>query len=207
MNIKAIRTEYRGIVFDSKSEAVFARTLDLAGLRWKHHPGKHCGHPWDFLVYRTDIECDAFQLDEIVDIGEGIWTQPDPVVYSFNRPFPTLIEYKPAPPTATYIENLTEAMRANPMESVIIWGNPWNGPFMGCSYVCYPIFTKHGRFGWGDFCQPADNGEDVPYSNRHEIGDMFGITEAMAQEAREYRFDLEHINNPPMMDLTKYIKR
>jgi len=194
LNIKAIRTEYRGIVFDSKSEAVFARTLDLAGLKWKHHPGEHCGHPWDFFVWRWEHTFEIVHFDGSFDIGDGCGSQAgyEPQMMGYHKPIGTLIEYKPSPPTATYIENLTEAMRANPMESVIVWGSPWNGPFMGCSYVCYPIFTKHGRFGWGDFCQPADNGEDVPYSNRHEIGDMFGITEQMVQEAREYRFDLEH---------------
>jgi hypothetical protein len=30
----AKKTEYKGIIFDSKFEAVFAKTLDLAGHQW-----------------------------------------------------------------------------------------------------------------------------------------------------------------------------
>jgi hypothetical protein len=44
----AIKTEYKRIIFDSKSEAVFARTLDLGGHQWIYHPPEHCGHVWDF---------------------------------------------------------------------------------------------------------------------------------------------------------------
>lgn len=163
--MKAIKTEYRGIVFDSKSEAVFARTLDIAGLHWIHHPSEHCGHPWDFLIVANGIE--------------------------------TLVEYKPAMPTMTYVRNLTEAMSADPVESILIWGSPWNGKARGdfgradCCYVAYPIFSSFAKYGWGDFEPMGDCGFDEPYSNRHEIRHMLGITEPMAQEAMRYRFDLQ----------------
>lgn len=168
--MKAIKTEYRGVIFDSKSEAVFARTLDIAGVHWIHHPGEHCGHPWDFLIVANSIE--------------------------------TLIEYKPAMPTMTYVRNLTEAMSANPVESILIWGNPWNGKARGdfgradCCYVAYPIFSSFAKYGWGDFEPIADCGVDEPYSNRHEIRHMLGITEPMAQEAMRYRFDLQQNDAP-----------
>jgi len=83
--MNATRTEYKGIVFDSKSEAVFARTLDLGGHQWVYHPPQHCVHIWDFLVFRSHMN---------------------------NEPI--LVEYKPQMPTNTYVDNLTEKMRADP---------------------------------------------------------------------------------------------
>lgn len=166
------RTEYRNHVFDSKAEAVFARTLDLAGRKWLAHPTKTIeelrsvtSHPWDFVVWDT-------------------------------RGKTVLVEYKPAPPTETYIEELRNSFYANAFDSVLIWGNPWElSPLVDtssndyCPYVCFPIMTTFGRFGtW--FVQSSDNGESVPFSHRHTIGEMFGITRNEALEAKRFRFDL-----------------
>lgn len=38
MLYEAIPTEYKGIMFKSKSEAIVARGFDLAGLLWKYEP-------------------------------------------------------------------------------------------------------------------------------------------------------------------------
>ena len=170
--MKAIKTEYKGVykleptVFDSKSEAVFARTLDLAGIEWAYHVD-HCDHNWDFLTWGHN------------------W-----------RPS-ILVEYKPKMPTNTYIHNLTEKMRDDPRESVIIWGNPWDGfdpewpvPPPPCSYIVYPIFTKFGKFGWGNYIPLADHGWNEPFSTYHNMFGMFGIYEEIVQEAKNYRFDL-----------------
>ena len=173
---KAKRTEYRGIVFDSKSEAVFARTLDIAGVAWQYHPPVHCGHEWDFLVGGNDSAPTALARHG------------------------TLVEYKPSPPTDSYITWLTETTRADPVESCLIWGNPWAGDVtnrafgsLGCCYVFYPIFCSFAKYGWGDFSRPADNGDDeVPYSFRHNITDVLGIRCWMPDQALEYRFDLKN---------------
>jgi hypothetical protein len=179
--LKPIKTEYKGIIFDSKSEAVFARTLDLActdAYLWNYHPnGPHSKkiHPWDFYIRRPKKEMSMHEWN-----GD------------------LLIEYKPSMPTRTYVKNLTEKVRAWPFRSILVWGNPWDGPRKDgitplCSYVAYPIFCLfHGHWGWGDFEPIADWGGDGTelFSHRHPIGEMLGITEAMAQEARQYRFDL-----------------
>jgi hypothetical protein len=50
---RPIPTEYKGVRFRSKSEAVFARTLDLVvgrNLTWTYEPKGHKGHPWDFEI-------------------------------------------------------------------------------------------------------------------------------------------------------------
>jgi hypothetical protein len=167
MNYQPKRTEYRGIVFDSKSEAVFARTLDIAGIEWDYHEN-HCGHEWDFYLKESG------PLKRF-----------------------TLVEYKPSPPTGTYIKWLTEKMRDDPVESLIVWGNPWAGDlvrkwlgYTSCCYVTYPIFTDTAKHGWGDFEQDADNGEDIPFSYRHTTANIFGITSDMVEKAMRYRFDL-----------------
>ncbi|SCX76025.1 hypothetical protein [Desulfoluna spongiiphila] len=164
---KSIPTEYREIVFDSKSEAVFARTLDLSGAEWKYHPPEHGNHRWDFLVASS--------------------TRPDK---------PTLIEYKPAMPTNTYVDNLVMKMSVDPRESIVVWGNPWEGIDKSidgpqeCCYRVYPIYCSHGKYGWGDFIRLGDNGGDWPTSTRHQTWAVLGITEEMVQEAMRYRFDL-----------------
>jgi hypothetical protein len=158
-------TEYRGIAFDSKAEAVFARSMDLAGLSWIYHPSFACEHQWDFLV--TD-----------------------------RRGVQTLVEYKPSMPTNTYVDWLTDMMRSHPHESVVIWGNPWDGVpegvdgFGDCCYTVYPIFSSAGKFGWGDFIRLGDNGGDWPTSWRHDTFELFGLTDYEAQAAKLCRFDL-----------------
>jgi hypothetical protein len=83
------------------------------------------------------------------------------------------------------------------MNSYIVWGNPWSGISeeaaslsLNCCYVTYPIFSRHDRFGWGDFEPQADSGNNAPYSMRHLTQEIFGITEEIAQEAKQFRFDL-----------------
>lgn len=173
--IKPIKTEYKQIVFDSKSEAVFARTLHLVNIAWHYQPGCHNGqlitgfhnHPWDFCLFQ---------------IG---W-----------RPL-ILIEYKPSMPTRTYLENLTKKVRTNPKETFVIWGNPWEDTqpeinvYSGrkCCYRVYPIFSSYTEYSnKGRFFRLDD--KYFPVSNEHNIFDMFGITEEIVQEAKEYRFDL-----------------
>jgi hypothetical protein len=182
--MKPIKTEYKGIVFDSKSEAVFARTLDIAGVEWIYHPAEHCGHAWDFLVFPTHF----YKTPMWFRCGGKYYTSKSLVRQLESKPM--LIEYKPSPPTDTYIENLTEKMRSDPVESIIVWGSPWKDGFNGCCYVSYPIFSSHSKYGWGDFSRSLDNDEDVPFSYRHEIGDILRITNEMALQAKEYRFDL-----------------
>ena len=185
-----VKTEYMGTVFDSKSEAVFARVLHALGHDYVYHPNKHCDHEWDFLVFRKAM----FEKRTYASVGSGHYISK--IMYDVTPP-PILIEYKPSAPTETYIGNITRKTSAKPIESVIVWGNPWAGPpnlslMHDLSYVVYPVFTTHGRYGWGDFCSMADNGgADLPFSNRHTFGEMFGCSnDRVIQDAVKYRFDL-----------------
>jgi hypothetical protein len=184
------RTEYKGIVFDSKAEAVFARTLDIGGHDWVYHPLPHCGHEWDFLVFPTHTVAAHGNLR----VGGQHYRSKKTV--SHPRSKPMLVEYKPSMPTNTYVDNLTEQMRADPIESIVVWGNPWDGADCSidgpseCCYRIYPIFSSHAKYGWGDFIRLGDNGGDYPTSWRHPTWPILGITEYMAQEAKGFRFDL-----------------
>ena len=80
MNIQAIPTEYRGTRFRSKSEAIFAKAMDLAGFdKWEYE--------WE---------------------PNGGWVQGDRYVPDFSlllKPeLLVLIEYKPSRATDTYIK-------------------------------------------------------------------------------------------------------
>lgn len=178
----AIKTEYNKVVFDSKSEAVFAKTLDLAGHYWEYHPKQHCGHAWDFLVRRY------WGWHSFRAYIPGFLTNKIPEI---------LIEYKPSMPTNTYLDNLVEKMRSDPKESIVVWGNPWTPVDTSidninedCCYQVYPIFCSYGKYGWGDWCRLADNGGDWPTSMRHDAWNVLGIRDEMVQKALKHRFDL-----------------
>jgi hypothetical protein len=195
-NIAAIKTEYQGVVFDSKSEAVFARTMDMCGHQWFYHPTELGDHEWDFLVFRKPQRIKnkaSVNYWSQISGGKMVRDFVSHVDHFYNWP-PILVEYKPTAPTDTYIENLTESMRRGvPFESVIVWGSPWNGPVTGerCSYVSYPVFCSFdSKYGWGDFNREADTGGALPTSSRHPFGHMFNCSESIIQMAKSFRFDL-----------------
>lgn len=193
--MEAIRTEYKGIVFRSKSEAVFARCLDLSEKTrtWEYETDDGGGlHSWDFRIYvQSESDC----------ICEYCGCRHKSLSVR-----PVLVEYKPSEPTQSYVTHLTEKVRpfvekvtkdhGGPfMDSYIVYGNPWHGPqnpeLCDCSYIIYPIFSNWAKWGWGNFNQAGDNGEAFLFSYRHDITDILGIDESITQEARRYRFDLK----------------
>jgi len=177
-------TEYCGVRFRSKSEAVFARCLDLAGHRWQYEPGSIAGHQWDFLIDRKN------------SIGK------------YGRAFPKhwerflFIEYKPSEPTMAYVDSIVQRMRHCPVDSYLVWGSPWNpGGFprdRDC-YVTYPFYSHDAKHGWGTFMSIADSGEeDRPVSHRHQTDDTLFLNQH-ADDAASYRFDLKTSQwNPPI---------
>ena len=96
--IKARPTEYNGVVYDSKSEAVFAKALDDAGFVSVYHPQDvKSPHVWDFLSVAPET---------------GV---------------PFLIEYKPVMPTQTYLMQLYERACEEDRRAFLVYGNPWDG--------------------------------------------------------------------------------
>jgi hypothetical protein len=119
---KAIATEYRGVKYRSKSEAMFAYCLERAGFKFTYEnqdcydlsvslkPNKNIGeidfdtqnfqefyksiHPWDFVLRH---------------FGEQEILQAKYSTLEIEMLHPTcFIEYKPKDPTMTYMLNLRE---------------------------------------------------------------------------------------------------
>lgn len=183
--MRAVKTEYRNVVFRSKSEAIFARCLDLAGSAWQYEPKDaihQCKHRWDFIVCIQDK-------------------------------YPIYLEYKPSEPTRTYVSNLHNSVRKH-WESLykrrskkdnfdptrfydecprylLVYGSHFDPPPEGFdTYAVYPIWDKTHEHGL-DFCQAGDNGEKFLHSVGHSMFEDFGITERIIKEASQYRFDLK----------------
>ena len=101
--LRVTPTEYRGVRFRSKSEAIFARAMDLAGFKdWSYESTVIDGYTPDFFV--------------------------DVAVRSWGYDLYYLVEYKPSLPTKTYMEKL---MRIELPESLgidgfyVVYGSPY----------------------------------------------------------------------------------
>lgn len=125
-------TEYKGTRFRSKSEAVFAYTLDCEGVTWFYEPEVgSTSHKWDFLVFWPNIS-PTFYYDKN---SRMVYSGPDETRY-----ISVLLEYKPTTPAKTYVDNLcAEVQRsgAKGLIHLIAYGNPWDtsGP---CDYIDLP---------------------------------------------------------------------
>lgn len=183
MNIKAKPTQYKGVTFRSKSEAIFARCLDLVESKWWYEPPSVCGHRWDFAV------APPHKREEL---GFDCTNNNDWLRYSgwVPRAKPCLIEYKPSQPTREYLDNLVAAMRSHPnrpIESLVIWGSPFK-KICDQSYHCWPVFSTFSeKFGWGDYDPDYDQDMGSAY---YEPRNILGIDELVVETALEYRFDL-----------------
>lgn len=182
-NMKATPTEYKGFKFRSKSEAVFARALDLAKER---SIGKRIYH-WD---YELPSHNESHQWDFCILMVDGVT----------RRMTQVLIEYKPSFPTVTYHKNLIKKInplverfrekggRDDVFSSFIVWGNPWDGipeSYMTTSYGVLELFVG---FEECTFLQFPDG--EFPLVGHRNVEDMFGMNEEVIQEAKQYRFDL-----------------
>lgn len=104
--IKARPTEYKGVRFRSKSEAIFARYLDLSMVEyererlrlagWKHNVFNIGG---GYVLYEPKTRFKCFNMDFLFAIRSHEEIGED------ERFHNAYIEYKPVRPTDTYIEN------------------------------------------------------------------------------------------------------
>jgi hypothetical protein len=182
MNMKAIPTEYRGVRFRSKSEAILARCFDIAGWLWLYEPKSNFEgdqpilnvHSWDFLIENQS----DFQI---------------------------LVEYKPTKPTNQYAENLISKVRNHhrcnehdyPRDSVIVWGSPWLLPWEK-AYKVSPVYTSLASHGF-DFLWERQ-GDPLQHYHHDKLGDL-GLTNQVALEAMLYRFDLTNQSSDFSIDL------
>jgi hypothetical protein len=152
MTLTSIPTEYKGIRFDSKSEAVFARLLDLNGISWEYqHPIRHAKHDWDFLLWLD--ECITFPCCDGID-ADGDLLGNVKTYHQFVKTLPCLVELKPRKPNATYMERLVHEPRFQETRAVI-WGNPWgdkikDGAYGDVTYMCRWLMKND--YAWSDEC-------------------------------------------------------
>ena len=184
---KAIPTEYKGIRFDSKSEAVFARMLDLSGIQWEHsHPILHDGHSWDFLIW--------IRVRKWATFCEGGYRNGDPIkgdMKSFDCPGgynykPMLVELKPSKPTETYMKNI--ARRSDEVlcreYRIVVWGNPFSGELqdIGSGWGSLYLAQELARV---DQLYTNSTTESLPLSCL-----LNGFNERCVSDAKNFRFDL-----------------
>lgn len=119
--IKAIPTEYRGIQFKSKSEAVFARNLDIS--RYQEHSSFDVAWEYEPEWMKTKSgwvpDFAIFYNIPIMEMGISFY----------------IIEYKPSMPTKTYMETLGrnfDEVRGDyprlPLCCFLVCGSPWKMP-------------------------------------------------------------------------------
>jgi hypothetical protein len=180
---RPIPTEYKGVRFDSKSEAVFARMLDLSGIKWERvHPILHDGHSWDFLVW--------IKIHNIVAFFENGYRDGDAKagkseIYQGPEKYEAaLIELKPSKPTDTYIKNIAVRSDARLCSEhrFVVWGNP---------------FGNRQEFGGIELlylAQQLPGSRDISYRSSAEPLPLDllldGFKPSFAKEAVGFRFDL-----------------
>jgi hypothetical protein len=172
--VKAKPTEYNGIRYRSKSEAIVARAINLAGWAFNYEPKppKGCDYTPDFI-----IECE----------------------FGWKKCLTVLLEYKPSQATVTYYENiekelwpsghfaskvdfLTETLPHMEKQfhgrwelAIVVYGSPWN---------------EEGLNGGRVLCPP-----DEPWCHYHILGGhLLGIIADRISEHFDtsYRFDLKN---------------
>jgi hypothetical protein len=139
-NRKATPTEYKGIVYRSKSEAMFARYLELEaseldgafGMRYEpltRDIQNNLGIEWnpDFVTWRV------------------VWsTSGVPILYT------RLIEYKPCKPTRTYLKTLQQNFAASELDvgnCFLYYGSVYSKD--RGKYVIFPEgWLEHGEQDW-----------------------------------------------------------
>lgn len=171
---QARKTEYKGVVFDSKSEAIFARLLDLHGVPWEgRHPIRHDFHDWDFLVWTYAVRCVV--LGDPLQNGQR---ENATACWHGEHIEPTLIELKPSRPTVTYLNNLVRQHSGQPIRKVVVWGSPFEESEDGIIYRAIPIFPL-GEWSLEDDSLLKD--------------EIAGMDEIHLNDALSYRFDLQGV--------------
>jgi len=141
--LKPQKTEYKEVVYRSKSEARVAKYLDDCVVCFEYEPDWCQVDSWtpDFAIWR-----------EYRDGGQGPGR---------GRPELTIVEYKPRMVTETYLENLgewfSELKRRVPFCCTHLWvGDFWDE--VRCRYVFRPSNSWHRVDGWpGDDLVIADD--------------------------------------------------
>lgn len=177
-HIKAINTEYKDVVYKSKSEAIFARSIDLLSERSTH------------------VEIDFMYLNNNHVLRNGY--TPDFLVTYISKCCKLLkvhiIEYKPKLPTKTYIDELWN--RFNDLSCYYLQFSEMFGEKKGIDKdnVELTFFLVYGSPFNDDevitlsFCNRCNCFHDVSKNTDYF---NYSFMKSVFKDAKEYRFDLQ----------------
>lgn len=170
MNYEARPTEYNGVTFRSKSEAIFARGLDIHGYDW-----------WEY-------EPNNYKLDD--------GYVPDFIVCSEESGI-ILIEYKPRQVTNAYFNSLEKKA---PIclydrfgiadEFLLITGSPFNDDEVEM-HLLFNYYGINHEVSFNEQCYFL-NTKYIKCNNGMFYYDKFSSLFSHWKEAKNYRFDLTH---------------
>ena len=171
--IKATPTSYKGQNFKSKSEAIFARLLDLRQFTWEYEP----------LHY-------AFE-SYVPDFHVVFESKPDHRLVQF------IIEYKPCSPSPMYLHKfnnyvsyLDKINHNIPIQPLIVYGNFFQSPVkLMCIGYCSENLFKH--FWEGENYYGKKEYFKLNNIYREQPHDFKFFDQSQISQARKYRFDLK----------------
>lgn len=162
--LQPVETEYSGVVFRSKTEAIFARCLDLANAPWTYEP-----------LFMTCSGCHDEPREYVPDFYVSwprLWRpSPEDVLCSSG-----IIEVKPSRPTETWMKRALDDYRAT---------TQWAVKGMAPLYVYFNL--------WDD-PEALLLSSDMSTMSKEEENPMTYLVEFLLEhwdEAKSYRFDLE----------------
>jgi hypothetical protein len=160
--IRPVETEYSGVVFRSKTEAVFARCLDLARVPWKYEP-----------AFMTQTGEQKEWVPDFCVMWPREWR-----AMTDGEIAATLLEIKPSKPTQAYICSVEDLFDRCMLPLVGVSG------WLSWAIVC--DFWESRR---GAIVGKAFSGSDGVCN---ELSRYLGTVLEHVQDARRYRFDLEN---------------
>lgn len=173
-------TEYKGIRFRSKSEAMFARYLDLIldqESRDFHFDYPHFIRPFSAAFsYEPETHIEGWKPDFFVHLP-GVSLKTRNSAHCLGSMDLWVVEYKPSPPTSTYVEQFLAKGQCFRDEIDRI---KEHGSDCVTEYIYYGSFYKNGRMG--KYVRDFDG--DVWHDEDDRWADEY------IDEIRNYRYDL-----------------
>lgn len=155
---RARATEYKCTVYRSKSEAIFARYLDL--------------QTFAYAYFYEPVNIDGYSPDFFVLIDKSCWR---PRSSGMHRIVAVFIEYKPAMPTKTYLNELAERFS--------LVRNKFDSTLFDLDFFCV----------YGSTYDPSFSGAFELQDGQWIDAEWNWAEQKEAKEAHEYRYDLETI--------------
>jgi hypothetical protein len=188
--LQPIETEYCGVTFRSKTEAVFARCMDLVGAPWTYEPAYYDPPEYTPLPEGVDeFDPDCWTPDFLIGIPNSWRFHAGCRRQYFNA----VIEVKPSEPTMSYVTTVADKYQrmfllheqeTTPL--IILWGmwdndpDAWFFPFPPDSWIQFS--EAKSRLG---------RGHSIFIKNWRPFSALIAYLAGSWDEARSYRFDLK----------------